>query len=300
MTSHSSNAPVAEHPYTAKGDRGRLVWLASYPKSGNTWLRALLTAYGRDDPTSFDLIDMNRGGNVLSRQWLDSRWGMPTTYLSELQRQQRMHATLTDYNRELRRMQFLKTHDAWCAPDQTTSIFAGAYTHHALVIVRNPLSIAPSLAHHMGCSIDEAISGMASPTYSLAGGRWRFTTQVPQHLGDWSSHVSGWLDQTAVPVTCVTYEALKADPVQTLTQIFSAIGVPVDSNRVQRAVDATRFERLQQIETDHGFREARPERAFFRRGAVDSWRDELTTAQVAAICSTHASMMNRLGYPPVG
>jgi aryl sulfotransferase len=284
------------HPYAVDDDLGHLVWLASYPKSGNTWLRALLAAYASADPDNFSFGEMRLGANVLSRQWFTAQWGLPTTYLTATQIQRRLPPTLLAYDQHLTHVEFLKTHNAWRSPGEESSAFAGVYSRRAIVVVRNPLAVAPSLAHHMGCSIDEAIASMADSDYSLAAGRWHVAAQVPQYLGGWSTHVRGWLDQSDVAVTLIRYEDLRTDPHATLLRLLADCGLGVDAEHAARAVESTRFDRLQAQEAESGFREARRNRAFFRRGEADGWRDELTEAQIDTITRTHAEVMRRLGY----
>lgn len=292
------DAALVDGPASEAGTPSRLghmVWLASFPKSGNTWMRSLLAAYRREDPSAFGFGDLQLGANVLSRHWISSRWGFPTTYLSAAEIRRHLPATLLDHDARLERLQFPKTHDAWAAPGEA-SVFDGPYSRRAVVIVRNPLAVAPSMAHHMGLTVDEAIDAMANPDYGLALGRWQVSVQIPQHLGDWSSHVRGWLDQQSVPVTQVRYEDLSGDTAAVMAGVLADCGVAVDAERLAAAVAATRFSALREKESEAGFREAMAQRPFFRRGETDSWREELTAAQVQRVVDTHGEMMLRLGY----
>jgi hypothetical protein len=109
--------------------------------------------------------------------------------------------------------------------------------------------------------------------------------------------VTSWLDQTELPVQLVRYEDLHTDPAATFAGILQAAGLPVDTKRLTAALAQSRFDRLQAQEEAAGFKErlmGAPR--FFRRGQADSWRAELTPAQIERIVADHRLVMTRLGY----
>lgn len=290
---------MVNDPYSAAVDHhgsANLVWLASYPKSGNTWVRSVLSAYRLEDPATFALTDLLPAANIVGRQWLSNNLGVPTGYFSAAEVFDELPALLDEAGASSAEVQFIKTHLAFNQADETRSVFAGAYSRRAVFIVRNPLAIAPSLAHHMNLAIDDAVTTMNNPTFGLADDSVGMSTQLPQHIGDWNTYSSSWLDQVVVPVTVVRYEDLMDSPIATMTRVLTECGVAVDPDRLTAAVEATRFSVLAEKEGSVGFRESVVGRPFFRRGESDAWREELTDAQVHQIVANHGVLMARLGY----
>ena len=194
---------------------------------------------------------------------------------------------------------FLKTHDAWRRTVTGGEVFPADATRLAVLIVRNPLAVAPSFAHHYSMSIDDAIERMADSGMALAGQVSHVVRQLPQPMGTWSQHAQSWLDQPDIPVLVVSYEDLRANPDATFSRVLEACGLPVDAAAIRDALERTSFERLQNAEAAEGFRERLPGApTFFRRGRAEGWRDELTDEQVARILADHGPMMERLGYSP--
>jgi hypothetical protein len=195
-------------------------------------------------------------------------------------------------------VRFVKAHDAYTLTPLGEPLLAGARgAKGAIVIVRDPRDVAPSLANHDRTTIDKAISLMDDFDGIYAGWTDRQPLQFRQKLLDWSGHVASWLDQRDIPVHLVRYEDLKRDTVGTLLAAMCFAGFPVTPEAAVRAVSLTAFGALRDQERDLGFGEApRNGNFFFRRGEAGAWRDELTAEQVARIESAHGMMMDRLGY----
>lgn len=277
----------------------RLVWLASYPKSGNTWTRAFLTAYLAGPGVPLDLNDLDASLHAASRPLFDRVVGLPSGDLTPAEIDRFRPGVYRAYDAEGTDPLFLKTHDRWRLADDGRAVFPAEATRLAVLIVRNPLSVASSYAHHMGASIDQSIAVMADESATLAPQADRMARQLPQPVGSWSSHTTSWLDQEEVPVLVVRYEDLRADPAAGFSRILRACAIEPDAGLVADALERTSFDRLQEAEAAGGFRE-RPAQAaaFFRSGRVDGWREELTSQQVARVVADHGHVMARLDYSP--
>jgi hypothetical protein len=168
----------------------------------------------------------------------------------------------------------------------------------AIVIVRDPRDVAPSLASHRNTSIDDAIAFMNDRDAKFSANTTRQDSQLRQKLPGWGGHVTSWLDQTDIPVHLVRYEDLQIDTVTMLRRALQFAGQAATDDEICRAVRFADFARLRQQEEEMGFREA-PQQAgarFFRRGQAGGWRDELTPDQAARIIAVHGTVMRRLGY----
>lgn len=183
----------------------------------------------------------------------------------------------------------VKTHMARCSVDGVDAIPA-SLTHGAVYLVRDPRDVAVSYAAHRGVSIDEIIQQMRSPTAVARRDR------LYHVLSTWSAHVKSWVADARYPVLAVRYEDLCSKPEYCFEKILMFLRHEIDDNRLQQAVDATRFDVLQAQEQASGFREATKHGAFFRSGQPGSWREVLTSSQAAQIAETHGEMMQEFGY----
>ncbi|MDR3514478.1 MAG: sulfotransferase domain-containing protein [Azospirillaceae bacterium] len=270
--------------------------VASYPKSGNTWVRACLTSLRQGGGA----VDINAlyGDGRLSRAHYDDALDVDTSDLLPAEfaryRGEACRAMLCDCPPPV----VLKLHDAWLPFPGTCAFPLPADMIDAVVfLVRDPRDVAPSLAHRGGYDIDAAIDRMADPAYPLpqqSDGIW---AQIPQFVSSWSAYALSWLE-SGLPLFLFRYEDLLADPISRFQAIARVAGFPHDAVRVGRAVAASRFDVLRAAEAADGFSEARlnPGARFFRQGIAGAWRDRLSVAQAARIERDHGPVMRRLGY----
>lgn len=275
----------------------RTVWLASYPKSGNTWVRAMMAAL---DHGHCDLNTTIRGSVIASaRAPLERLTGLVSSelFLEEVE----LFRPLVDAQLDGRGtgeegVWHRKIHDALFTRDGAPIVPPEA-TRAAIYLVRDPRDVAVSFSHHMGIDIAKVVRRMARPSARMAGYDRRVSTQFGQHLGTWSSHVEGWLDHELFPVVLVRYEDMLADPAAQLARIAHTLGREATTEQLEAAVAATSFDKLKSQEIESGFHEGpHRERAFFRRGIAGAWRDELPPELAAQIESDHGRVMTRLGY----
>lgn len=276
---------------------GRIVWLASYPKSGNTWVRAFLSALVQG-PDAFDLNRLD-SDIVANRARLDEHLGIESSDLSHDEVSQMRPAFVRELAAALPdgSATAVKVHDAYGILADGTPEFAGEGVCGVVYIVRDPRDVAVSLAHHLRVDLDRAIAFMSDPRAAFARQQRRLSHQTPQVLGTWSDHVTSWTRQPDVPVLLVRYEDLAECALERFTAIASFGGWPTDPARVAAAIEATRFERLARAERSGGFSE-RPAHVetFFREGRAGAWRERLDENQVRRLGEAHGTCAERLGY----
>ncbi len=273
---------------------GGIYWLASYPKSGNTWFRTFLANLMSGSDTPVDINDLHHT-IASSRGWLDEVLGFDTGELHP-DEVDRLRPHVYRWSLRAAEPSYHKIHDAYHAVG-AEPLPSREATLGALYIIRNPLDVAPSYANHRGSSIDSAIDAMCDPAHALSRGTRGLPHQVRQHLGTWSEHVTSWVDAPGLPCTVIRYEDMKADPVPTFTRAVQFLRAPDDPARIARALDFSAFDRLAQMERERGFRERNPRTgSFFRKGAAGDWRQTLTPEQVRRIIDAHAPVMRRFGY----
>lgn len=276
---------------------GPIVWLASFPKSGNTWLRAMLTALVDASGSTPDLAQLVGATELVERQFLDDWCGIDS---ADLTREQ-----LLPYMRLIRLIAadqatgpaFVKTHDRFGTTADGQALFPAEATRATVLILRHPFDVAISLAAHYGSSLDVAIARMADPNYGMHLRESRGSEFLPVEIGSWSGFARSWLDQRELPVQLLRYEDMLADPVGALLQVAQAAGLACDFQKAAAAAEACSFKRLQAAEAKAGFSEKPAGMTrFFRTGQSGTGSTELSPAQQERIVAVHGSAMVRLGY----
>ena len=273
-----------------------IYWLASYPKSGNTWFRTFLYNLREDGAAPADINHIATGTIASGRGWIDEVLGFDTADLTP-DEIERLRPDVYRWSRNEAEIGYHKIHDAYTVLADGEPLVSREGTLGAVYIVRNPLDVAPSVANHMGCTVDQAITSMGDPEFCFANNPAKPAAQVRQRLLSWSAHVASWIDAPGLRCEIVRYEDMLARPLETLTRAAAFLELPTDPGRVEKAVRFSDFAELKRQEVESGFRE-RPRRAasFFRRGEAGGWRDTLGADQVARIVADHGPMMRRLGY----
>ena len=140
----------------------------------------------------------------------DETLGVPSSDLTPdeiLRLRPRFHELLAA---ELPRPTFVKVHDA-CIRTTAGPLFPRAATAGAIYLVRNPLDVVLSYAHHQQWFVDRTVADMNDPTACMASCRRGIYPALPEPLLSWSGHVSSWLE-SALPVHAVRYEQMLVDP----------------------------------------------------------------------------------------
>ena len=283
-----------------KADAPAIVWLASYPKSGSTWLRAVLTNYLSEDggPASINAL---LGRPAVHRQVFDEFLGVESTNMTEAE----VERHLPQFRAWLAQPPFdtpnppgvplmLKTHEAY-------RLAGGAArfppTGRALCLVRNPLDVAVSYAHYSKVPIDHAIAWMNSGRSSEPQVLEDAPGRLPEPMDSWSGNLSSWVEQADLPVHVARYEDLLTDPRAGFAAVVRFIGLGEDPARLRQALEHSEFSRLQAQEAECGFAEKSPTaQSFFRAGRAGAWRTALSPAQVRTLVDSQGELMARFGY----
>jgi hypothetical protein len=281
----------------AIGLMGNIVWLASYPKSGNTWLRAFLANLiaNRAEPVPLDELR-----NYCDDESLPERYavlaGKPASeldYAAVSALRHRVHGQIAAANP---RTVFVKTHNPASYPEGDP-IHNPHVTAAAIYVVRNPLDVVVSMTHHFGLGVDEAIDFLGheqagTPNERLFIGQW---------LGSWSTHVAGWTSQTFHQSLLLRYEDLLEKPAKAFGKVVRLVAPTADPARVERARKHADFRILARMETRDGFIERSDKaKSFFRSGRTGEWRLALNRHQVLRVIERHRVEMARLRYIPSG
>jgi len=281
--------------------RKSIVWLASYPKSGNTWTRIFLANYlfGRTTPMPINQVHRLGIGDSIEKIYRMAARGSAAAgaggrfdladYRQSLALRGRVLDSIVNNDADVN---FVKTHNHR-AKAFGLGLIPPALTRSAIYILRNPLDMVLSYARQYGHTADFAAAAIGRADNSIAGANGTVT----QYLGSWSRHVKSWAKCREFPVLVLRYEDMQADPEDAFTRVLKHIAVPPDPERVARAVRFSSFDELRRQEDAAGFIERSPNtERFFHSGRSGQWRDELAPQVVERICADHGRVMRDYGY----
>jgi hypothetical protein len=275
---------------------GAIIWLASYPKSGNTWLRAFLHNLLRNPQEGYDINKLDEFTiGESAYEWyrrFDERPAQAYSDAEVAALRPKVHRFLTTIFPD---SIFVKTHCAVMEdhgfPTVTFEVTAGA-----IYVVRNPLDVAISYAHHFGLSLDAMIHYMAKQRAQI----WASNNHVCELLGSWSEHVESWTSKPSSGLHVVRYEDMLMKPQIAFGEIVRFLGLKVPLKRLERAIARSSFRVLQEQERRHGFKEKSEfAERFFREGKSGEWRRLLTPEQIDRVVTAHSLQMKRFGYLPL-
>ncbi len=291
--SRSETEAIAPQPPELHG----ILWLASYPKSGNTWTRNFLhNLLNLLEGVEEDAQDINKMNELtfweISAEPYEKLLGKPVTLatreeIAEIRpKVQELIAARVDG------LAMIKTHHC-LVTDRGHPVINTKVTAGAVYIVRNPLDVALSLASHISGTIDDAIDMMAARgTETLVSDR-----SVYEVYGSWSQHVESWTRKAHQAIYVMRYEQMLEDPLRTFGALARHLLLKPQEDQLRLAIERSSFENLRRQEEATGFKE-KPEKAerFFRSGKSGEWQDKLTRRQVRQIVAAHHQQMQFFGY----
>lgn len=276
----------------------RIFWLASYPKSGNTWMRILLINYLRNSNEPADINRLEESPIASDRTWFDEWVGVEASALDKNTIEMLRPGVYRCMAREEQESIYMKVHDAWRRTARGEGLFPADVTGGVIYILRNPLDLASSCANHWGQTIEDAVNDLCDENFALGQLPNVMYQQLSQFIGLWSSHVRSWLDESGLPVLLIRYEDLHQDPERYFGEVVRFCGLPWDAERLRRAIRFSSFSELRGQEHTKEFRERlnTAHGPFFRRGQAGSWREELEPHLADRLITTHGETMRRFGY----
>ena len=275
-----------------------IIWLASYPKSGNTWVRFFLKSYLSSPDKNLSLeSDINDNfyiKNFPSIKLLDE---MKIDYL-KLPNIVKNWLPMQDFINLNNKTNFLKTHNAMCTINNYpfTNI---NNTLGAIYIVRDPRDIAVSYADFLQISQEKVVDNMISSQH----GEYPEVKGKSFHLtitGSWSDHYNSWKNYKGKKIIIIKYEDLISKTYETFSKIIKYLNsvnkVIFDEKRIKFSIEQTNFQNLRKLEEKEGFTEKGLGKFFFRKGKIESWKQELSIDLVKIIEKKFEKEMLELKY----
>ena len=239
-----------------------IIWLASYPKSGNTLLRSMISAYFFTKDGNFNFKTLNNI-NQFPDFKLFKNYGVNTSDQIEIVKNYiniQRQINIKDKNS----IRFLKTHSG------LRSINGYPFTDlnnslGAIYIVRDPRSVARSYANHNQMSLERASDRMLEDKATLGGLKNPINEvdKIITHMGSWSSNFESWKDfKKSDRYLLVKYEDMISDKENTFVNILRFIyklanlKFSIDNKKLKNIITSTSFENMQKLEKNIGFEES--------------------------------------------
>jgi len=275
-----------------------IVWLASYPKSGNTWIRSLLSAYlySKDGKFTFKLLEKIQ--QFPSKQYFEYF----TKDFTDIKK-------ISDYwipsqdkiNLINEDVVLLKTHSALCTLEKNQ--FTNKSNTKAIIyIARDPRNLITSLSNHYSLSLKDSLDFMSNKNKMITPNEHQFG--IATVLGDWSEHYKSWKNSNIAPILIIKYEDLLKDTISTFTSVInflsSFIQIEINKKKIMDVVDNCKFEKLSSMEKKNGFFESvnknNKKIAFFNLGKENKWQSLLKPEIENKIRKNFEKEMKELGY----
>ncbi|MCZ4353812.1 sulfotransferase domain-containing protein [Roseovarius aestuarii] len=271
-----------------------IVWLASYPKSGNTWTRIFLANYlmNPKEPVPINEVHRFGMGDSIAKTYTMVAKGQPAD-LNDVQTTLRLRdKVLRGIVGNNADVNLVKTHNIR-NPAYGVDLIPLQYTRSAVYIVRNPLDMVLSYARHYGIDVAQAVAAIGRSDNANASD----AATVWQFLGSWSEHVNSWTSKAPYPVCVLRYEDMLDQPEVAFGALVKHLGVPLEEERLKKAIKFSSFDEVSKQESEGGFKEnpGKSEK-FFNKGQSGQWKEALSEELADQLRRDHRSTMKRFGY----
>ena len=270
------------------------IFLASYPKSGNTWLRSIIgNLYNFDkeftlnDLKSIPLISIKKHFSAFDNKVYINNNELHFDWIS-----QNIIKCQNILNNKANHLNIFKTHSVRHKNFTNETVNAGF-----IYIVRDPRDIIVSLKNFSGKAIDKTIDEF------LFSKSLMITTNGAQELlSTWELNVQSWLNYNSVPRLIIKYEDLKLNPKEIILNItkflnkIHRLNINLSDQDIDKIIENTNFTNLRNLEDKNGFDEATKHSKFFRSGTSNQWKDILSNSQIKLIEKNLKSLMKYFNY----
>jgi len=277
-----------------------IIWLASYPKSGNTFLRSLLSSYffTNDGVFNFEVL------NTIKQFPHYSLFKKIGVNLSDEKKVLESYVKAQELFNTKESLQFVKTH---------SSLLKG-FTNYkntlgVIYIIRDPRNVVISAANHFNTNIEESVSRLFN--YTNLGGDIsdnKSANRVTTHLTTWSMHYNSWkVLKKRERYLLIKYEDLTKNTEQVFIKILDFIHNLInqkyilDKLKMKNILKTTSFDYVQKLEKEKNFPEKakhgdKEEKIFFKYGPKKNKKEILNKELKEKIEDQLKNDMTELGY----
>ena len=281
------------------------IWLASYPKSGNTLVRSMLSSYffSNDGIFNFDLI---RNIKQFPHSGVFENLGIDITNEKEVIKNYiRAQESINQKNS----IQFLKTH-SYLFNINNNPFTDLNNTLGAIYIVRDPRNVVTSYAHHNSITIEESAERMInSLEYGGKTGSDHISDKTKVYLGSWNSNYNSWKSfKSPGKYLLIKYEDILLNKEKVLINILEfvhelkGINFVIDQKKIDNVIKSTSFEKMKDMEKKEGFIESKINQKtgekipFFNLGKENNWKKKLNPKVANKIEKFFETEMKELDY----
>tara|TARA_B100001173_G_C15951659_1_gene531680 strand:- start:55 stop:900 length:846 start_codon:yes stop_codon:yes gene_type:complete len=278
-----------------------IIWLASYPKSGNTWLRSIISAllYSADGVFNFELLKK-------VQQFPDKKFFKDLikdfSSFSEIKKNWIVAQDRINLNNETK---LLKTHHGKYTVEKS-NFTDNKNTLATIYIVRDPRTLVKSISNHFTLSLNDASKFLFAS--SVIGNSKSFEERkdgILTLLGKWNDHYRSWTRNNN-NLLIIKYEDLVANPETELIKLIKFLkkylNLKTSEKKNKMILETTSFSNLQNMEKQGLFKESVINKKtdskvnFFHLGPKNKWQDILDKKIVSEIEKNFYSEMKELGY----
>ena len=277
-----------------------IIWLASYPKSGSTFLRSLISSYVYSESGTFDFKLLKNIKQFPTNEFFENL-GIDVGNKNQVSKNY-INAQI-EINKKSR-ITFLKTHSSFCKMFNRYNFTDLQNTLGVIYIVRDPRNVATSFAHHNSKSVKDTVDIMIN---SLATGNE--ANQVETYLGSWNFNYNSWkVFKSSNIYHLLKYEDLIFNTKNSFKQVLNFINnnlkfpISIDDRKVEKVIDETKFSKMRDLEKKVGFDEAKINDntgkvvPFFNLGPKNNWKKNLDVDLSSKIQEAFREEMIELNY----
>ena len=274
-----------------------IIWIASYPKSGNTYIRSFLSAYYFSSNGEFDFELLKNIKQFPDKYFFDKKMlNIEQAIKSYLPAQKKIS--------ENGKVKFLKTHNL-------LGLYKGhpftipEYTLGAIYIVRDPRNLLTSLMKHYSLKEEEALEFMMDNNRDIHDDDKDYSSYA--YLGNWGRHYESWSKTNKYRKIIINYEDLKNNKLNIFRDVIIFVNTllnrteRIDLKKLEKAIETTNFNVLKKKEKDEGFIESVKDidgnkKTFFNKGFYNNWRKNKNKGSIKIIEQKFKKEMGELGY----
>ena len=277
-----------------------IIWLASYPKSGNTWVRSFLSAYYYSSDGKFTFELLKKIKQFPSKEFFDRK-------LLSVDEASQNWLIAQKKIKDRKKICFLKTHNVNGA-FKGNSFTTTEFTAGAIYIVRDPRNVLSSMMNHYSLNESDALKMINSIYRNLKDENDENNYASYSFISSWSNNYNSWKISKNFNILLIKYEDLENDTYNTFSKIVNFTNniikkeSKIDENKFKLALETTNFEVLQKKEEYEGFDEAvysskeGKTKPFFNLGRKNNYKNLLKPETSKVIEGLFEKEMKELGY----
>ena len=277
-----------------------IIWLASYPKSGNTWVRSFLSAYYFSNDGKFNFELLKKIKQFPSKEFFDMK-------LRDVDEASKSWLIAQKKIKENKQTIFLKTHNIYGAY-KGNSFTSEEFTAGAIYIVRDPRNVLTSMMNHYSLNESEALRMISSIYRNLRDENDVDNYASYSFISSWANNYNSWKKSKNIKKLFIKYEDLENDAYNSFSKIINFTNnlikkeKNIDYKKFVSSIETTKFDLLKKKEEKEGFHEAvyslkeKKIKPFFNLGNQNKYENLIKKETSKSIEEIFEKEMKELGY----